>query len=144
VSSGGATVRQWARDIGRFADDWPAQGADVLARAVQDQLRADTGGDGGFSRGRNLGRADVTVDPGRGQAEVAGSGSMAVWTMLEHGTRPHEVRAGRGRVLATPYGPRPYVRVSGMRPKRTWTRGVQAGMPQVGRDGDQAWGRVGG
>jgi hypothetical protein len=144
VSSGAGTVHQWARDIERFADDWPAQGATVLQRAVEQQLRADTGGDGGLSHARDLGRASVDVDPGRASADVLGAGSMAVWVMLEHGTRGHDVRAGRGRVLRTPYGPRRVVHVSGMAAKRTWSSGVQAGMPQVARDGEAAWSRVGG
>jgi len=143
VSSGAATVHQWAREIQRFADDWPAQGADVLQRAITSQLQADTGGDGGLSHARNLGRANVEVDAAAGSADINGSGSMAVWVMLEHGTRAHDVRAGRGRVLRTPFGPRTVVRVSGMAAKRTWTRGVEAGMPQVARDGDAAWSRVG-
>lgn len=135
-------MRQWARDVQRFADDWPAQGAEVLAAVVDAQLRADTGGDGAFSRD-TAGRADVDTTTGRGEADVVGAGAMGVWAILEHGTGGHEVRARRGRVLATPYGPRPVVRVSGVRPRRTWSRGVERGMQAVERDATAAWGRVG-
>jgi hypothetical protein len=141
--SGAATVRGWARDVSRFADEWPEHGARVLADKVEQRLRSDTGGDGGFSRGRGLGRAGVEVDAGTGEAEVAAAGSMRVWAMLEHGTSGHVVRARRGRLLATPYGPRPMVTVSGMRARETWSTGVRAGMPAVQRDAEHEWARVG-
>lgn len=143
MSSGAATVRQWVRDVQRFADDWPAEGADVLADAVERQLRADTGGDGRFSRDRSGGRATVEVDAGRGQADVTGAGSMGTWAILEHGTRSHDVAAAEGRALSTPHGPRRSVRVSGVRPRETWTRGVDDGMSDLERDGAAAWSKVG-
>ncbi|HKV67682.1 MAG TPA: hypothetical protein VJN72_06300 [Gaiellales bacterium] len=120
MSSGAATVRQWSADIQRFVDDWPAQAAEVLARAVDERARADTGGDGRFSHGKKLGRADVDVDAGRTSADVFGAGSIGLWAILENGTR------------------------KGVQARRTWTRGVDAGMALVERDADTAWQRVGG
>lgn len=115
----------------------------MLARAVDEQLRADTGGDGALSRGKSLGRADVDVDAGRTSADVSGAGSIGLWALLEHGSRGHTVTAERGRVLATPYGPRPQVKVSGVPARRTWSKGVEAGMELVERDADKAWSKVG-
>lgn len=141
--SGAATVRGWARDIKSFADDWPRHGAVALQHELDAALRADTGGDGALSHARDLGAASVEIDASPGEADVNGAGAMAVWVMLEHGTRAHKVAAPKGRTLNTPYGPRPFVHVSGMRAKRTWTRGLDRGMPAVERDAEQAWSKVG-
>ena len=46
-------------DVHRFADAWPADGAKLVESAIRDRLRADTGGDGGLSHGRTLGRATI-------------------------------------------------------------------------------------
>lgn len=134
-------MRQWSADIKRFVDDWPTQGAEVLARSVDDALREATG-DGGFSHGTELGRASVEVEGGRTTADVVAAGSARVWGILEGGTTAHEVKAKPGKVLATPAGPRRRVRVGGVRPRRTWTRGVESGLPLVERDADRAFDRM--
>ena len=35
------TIRGFARDVARFADDWPASGAELVDRAIVDRLRAE-------------------------------------------------------------------------------------------------------
>lgn len=139
--SGAATVRGWAKDVKRFADDWPRQGGDVLKRAVDAELRGDTGGDGAMG---TLGRASVEVTARPAEADVVGAGSRAVWAILEGGTRAHTV-TGKGPrgLLRTPYGPRRRVNVSGAPAKRTWSRGVERGMAAVEADAERAWGGVG-
>ena len=127
-----------ARDAKRFADDWPRDGARVVEDEARRQLYRDTG-DGRFSRSR-MGRGQVVVRASSGSADVQARGG--VWTWLEDGTRAHETRARAGKVLRTPYGPRPAVRVRGMSARHTWTRAVTASMPQVSRDADQAFGRM--
>jgi hypothetical protein len=141
--AGADVVRGWARDVRRFADDWPKQGAEVLSRDVTDRLRADTGGDGRLSHYRG-GGATVQVTSGAGTAEVAGSGAMGVWAILESGTTAHTVtgRGARGVVLS-PYGPRRSVRVSGVRGKQTWSQGVDRGMDAADADAGRAWAQVG-
>lgn len=139
-----ANIRSYGRDVRRFADDQPAAGAQLLEAAIESQLRADTGGDGGFSRGRDMGRATIDVDAGRGSADVSAAGSMAVWAILERGTRGHETHARAGGVLATPYGPRRSVRVSGVGPRRTWTRANDQAMPRIVADTERRFAQLGG
>ena len=141
--AGADTIRGWARDVQRFADDWPADGITVVDRAIVDRLRADTG-DGGLSHGRNMGRATTRITKGSSEASVAADGSMRVWGILEGGTSPHVVRAARGRMLRTPYGPRAEVRVSGVRARHTFTLGADKGLDDAVRDAEAAWARVGG
>lgn len=141
--AGADTIRGWARDVQRFADDWPAVGITVVDQAVVDRLRADTG-DGSFSHGRNMGRATTRIQKGRSEASVAADGSMRVWGILESGTSAHVVRAARGRMLRTPYGPRAQVRVSGVRARHTFTEGADRGLTGAVRDAETAWARVGG
>ena len=140
--SGADVVRGWASDVRRFADDWPRQGGAVLARAVVDQLNADTG-DGRLSHDRRGGVANVEVTAGRASADVTGAGSIGTWVILESGTRAHPV-TGKGTtgVVRTPYGPRRTVTVRGARARQTWTRGVDRGMDAVEADATRAWATV--
>ena len=87
-----------------------------------------------------MGAGQVVVRASSGSADVEARGG--VWTWLEDGTRAHETRARAGGVLRTPYGPRPVVRVRGVRARRTWTRAVAASMPQAEREAEQAFGRM--
>lgn len=133
----------WTRvadDVRRFDRDAPGEAIDVVDEEITRQLRADTGGDGGLSHGRNLGRATTTVTKGDGEAEVVAAGSMRVWGIIEGGTRAHTVDAGVGRVLATPYGPRRRVRVGGARGRRTFTESCARGMDLAARELERAWG----
>lgn len=140
--SGAADIRGWARDVGDFVRDWPERGAERVQRSLQEQLRRDTGGDGALSRGRNLGTATLSLTAGDGEAEVSAAGSMAVWGILQGGTSAHEVRARPGRLLSTPYGPRPSVRVSGVRARRTFTEGADRGLDDAERLLLADWGRL--
>ena len=139
--SGAPVIRGWAQDIQRFADTAPRQAIRVVDDAVRDQLQHDTG-DGSFSRGRNLGRATTRVTSSAGEAEVEAAGSLRVWAILESGTSAHQVRADRGRLLRTPYGPRPAVRVSGVPPRQTFSRGAQAGLEDAAQELERAWGQA--
>ena len=96
-----AALGRLARDVARFADDWPRQGAEVAAGVLRGQLAADGGGT--FSKAPGM-SARVEVRPGSGSAEAVGVGGG--WTWLQHGTRPHTVNAKAGGFLRTPYGPR--------------------------------------
>jgi hypothetical protein len=142
--AGADVIRGWAQDVKRFADDWPRQGGDVLARDVTAQLRADTGGDGRLSHDRRGGAADVQVTASAGQADVVGAGNMGTWAILETGTKSHTT-TGRGLrgVVRTPYGPRRTVNVSGVPGRQTWSRGIDQGMGAVEADAARAWGQVG-
>jgi len=137
--SGAGTIRGWGRDIQRFTRDAPRQAIRVVDDAVTQQLRRDTGGDGGFSHGRNLGRATTRVTSSAGEAEVAASGSLRVWGILQGGTSGHEVRPGGRGLLRTPYGPRPFVRVSGVSARETFTRGAQTGLEGAARELESRW-----
>jgi hypothetical protein len=141
--AGADTIRGWARDVQRFADDWPAQGIQLVDQAITDRLRADTG-DGSFSHGRNMGRATTRIQKGRTEASVAADGSMRVWGIIEGGTSPHTVTASRGRMLRTPYGPRAQVHVAGVRARHTFTLGADKGLDAAVRDAESQWARVGG
>jgi hypothetical protein len=113
----------------------------VLAERISSELRAATGGDGRLSRHPG-GAADVSQEAGQGSADVSASGNRGVWGILEKGTTPHITRAkGRG-LLRTPYGPRPFVRVSGVPARRTWSRGVEAGTPDVIRSAETTFKEV--
>jgi hypothetical protein len=136
-------IRAWARDVQRFADDWPADGIAVVDEAITARLRADTG-DGGFSRGRRMGRATTRITKASGSAEVVADGSRAVWTILEDGTAAHDVVAPSGGFLRTPYGPRRRVHVSGVRARRTFTLGAETGLDAAARDAETRWARIGG
>lgn len=139
-----ANIRGWARDVGDFPERALPDAIDVVDQAITQRLRADTGGDGAFSRGRNLGRASTTVTTGAGEAVVSASGGMAVWAILQGGTSGHEVRARRGRVLATPFGPRPVVHVGGVAARRTFSEAAERGLDDAERRLTEAWARVGG
>jgi hypothetical protein len=141
--AGSAVIRGWARDVQRFADDWPADGIEVVDQAITDRLRADTG-DGGLSHGRGMGRATTRVTKRAGEAEVAADGSMRVWGIIEGGTSAHTVTAKRGKMLRTPYGPRRSVHVSGIPARHTFTEGADTGLDAAARDAESAWARVGG
>ena len=127
-----------ARDAARFADDWPRTGARLIEDEAKAQLYRDTG-DGRFSRSR-MGAGQVVVRASSGSADVVARGG--VWTWLEEGTRAHETRARAGGVLRTPYGPRPVVRVRGVRARRTWTRAVASSMPRAERDAQARFDRM--
>ena len=126
----GASLRQLAARVERMADTWPREASQIVQRDAERQLRAATG-DGSLSGGRDLGRATVTVKASAGRASVAQSGSARVWAIVEGGTKPHTVKARRGKLLRTPYGPRPSVTVAGTPAKRPWSRAVTSAMPQV-------------
>lgn len=140
--SGAATIRGWGRDIQQFERDAPRDAIRVVDQAVRDQLQRDTGGDGGFSHGRDLGRATTRVTSSAGEAEVEASGSMRVWGILQGGTRGHEVRAAKGKFLRTPQGPRRSVRVSGVSARETFTTAAQAGLEDAARELERAWGEL--
>ena len=142
MAGGGGALRQLAARAERMADEWPRDAGELTQRTIDQQLKAATGGDGGFSRGRSLGRATVTVKPRAGGATVTASGSGAVWKIVEHGTGAHTVKAkGRG-YLRTPYGPRRQVTVGGVRARHTWTKGVAAAIPQVRADAARTFSQV--
>jgi len=142
--AGADTIRGWARDVQRFADDWPAAGAEVVDETITARLRADTGGDGGLSHGRGLGRATTRITKRRGEAEVSADGSMRVWGILEGGTSTHTVKARGGGFLRTPYGPRRTVTVSGVPARRTFTEAAETGLQAAARDAEAQWARIGG
>ena len=135
-------IRGWADDVRRFADDWPGQAAELVDDAIRRRLNADSG-DGGLSHGRNMGRATTRITVRDGDATVDADGSRRVWGILEGGTTAHVVTAGRGRLLRTPYGPRPSVRVAGVRARHTFTIGADTGLQAAERDADSAWSRIG-
>jgi hypothetical protein len=137
------TIRGWADDVHRFADDWPAQGARLVDDSIRRRLNADAG-DGGLSHGRNMGRATTRINVRDGDAEVVADGSRRVWGILEGGTSAHVVRAAPGRMLRTPFGPRPSVRVSGVRARRTFSEGADDGLARAEQDASSAWSRIGG
>lgn len=141
-----ANIARFAADVRTFANDCPGETIELVERAIDAQLRADTGGDGALSNARKLGRATVETTRGRGDAEASAAGARVIWSWLERGTSAHVVEAkGRGRsaVLATPYGPRKRVKVSGMRAKRTWSRGADEGMRNAERDIERRWSQIG-
>lgn len=135
-------IRGWADDVRRFADDWPADAAELVDDAITQRLRADTG-DGGLSHGRAMGRATTRITRRDGEATVEADGSMRVWGIIEGGTTPHTVTAGPGRLLRTPYGPRSRVRVSGVPARHTFTEGAEKGLSEAAKDAESAWARIG-
>jgi len=138
MAGAGDGLRRLAQRAERMEREWPRDAADVLERAVTGQLRSATG-DGALSHGRDMGRATVVARGGAGKATVEAGGSMAVWAIIQSGTSGHTVRAGAGRVLRTPFGPRRQVTVSGAPGKRTWTHGVARGMPAVETSAERAF-----
>ena len=126
---GAAGIRGWARDVARFADDWPRHGAEVAAEIVTAALAGDGGGR--FSNAPHM-SARVEVRGGNGSASAVGVGGG--WTWLEHGTRSHTVNAKGGGFLRTPYGPRRKVEITGMPAKRTWTRGAARAVDAARKD----------
>jgi hypothetical protein len=141
--AGADDIRGFGRDVRRFADDWPAHGIGVVDDAIEQRLRADSG-DGALSHDRGGGRATTRIVKGSATADVVADGNRGVWGILEGGTRPHTVTAGRGRLLRTPYGPRRSVNVSGVRGKRTFTLGAERGLEDAVRDAEAQWAKVGG
>lgn len=141
--SGAADVRAFAADVRRFADAAPGESIAAVDEAITAQLRRDTGGDGSLSRGRKLGRATTSVRRKRGEAEVVPSGSRNVWGILQGGTSAHVVRAKRGGFLATPYGPRRQVHVSGAPARHTFTEGAATGIADAQRDMERRWAQLG-
>jgi hypothetical protein len=132
-----AALGRLARDVARFADDWPRQGAEVAAGVLRSQLAADGGGT--FSKAPGM-SARVEVRPGAGSAEVVGVGGG--WTWLQNGTRAHSVAARGGGFLRTPYGPRRTVHVEGMAAKNTWTNGAGRAVDAARRDAVSSFARV--
>lgn len=138
MSSGAAQVRSWAKGLKKFAGTWPEDAGQVLADTVEVRLHRDTGGDGAFSGGPSLGRAEVQVQAGDGFADVLGAGSPIIWRILEGGTGRRRPR--RSRALRTPWGPRASVR--GVGAKNTWTLGLAEGMVKVQAEAAKAWAEV--
>jgi len=136
------TIQGWGRDVRRFADDWPARGAELVDEAILARLRADSG-DGSLSHDRRGGRATTRIIKASGSADVVAAGNRGVWGILEGGTRPHTVTAAKGRTLRTPYGPRREVRVSGVRGRHTFTEGAARGLDLAAKDAEAQWARVG-
>jgi hypothetical protein len=132
-----AALGRLARDVARFADDWPRQGAEVAAGVLRSQLAADGGGT--FSKAPGM-SARVEVRPGSGSADVVGVGGG--WTWLQDGTRPHTVNAKAGGFLRTPYGPRRRVNVSGMAAKGTWDKGAGRAVDAAARDAAAAFSKA--
>lgn len=126
----------------QFVDKAPGDAIEVVDRAITAQLKADTGGDGALSRGRDLGRATTQTTRRKGEAEVAPSGSRAVWGILQGGTKAHTIVADKGRVLSTPKGPRPRVRIPATRGKHTFTEGADRGLDDAERELERAWGNI--
>jgi len=136
-----AEIHAWADAARRFADEWPERGARVAALELERAVATDTGGDGRL-RNHPSGAATVSVDAGSGEATVMADGSGAVWAILEYGTSAHEIHAKPGRYLLTPMGPRRFVRVSGVAPRRTWTVGAAVAMAEAEREADIAFGEL--
>jgi hypothetical protein len=141
--TGAADVRAWATAVRRFVEAAPGEAIAPVDEAITARLRRDTGGDGAFSRGRNLGRATTNVRRSNGEAEVTSAGSRAVWGILQGGTVAHVVRAAPGRYLATPSGPRRLVNVSGVSARHTFTEGAAAGIDDAERDIERRWAQLG-
>ena len=142
--TGAQVVEGWARAVRGFGRDWPAAGAHAGAERVAQLVARDTGGDGRFTNMRG-GAATVEVAARPSEAEIRAAGNPGLWAILEHGTKAHTIRPRRrssATVLSTPYGPRPFVRVSGVRARRTWTKGVRAGLVEARRSAEQAWREV--
>lgn len=135
-------IRGWADDVRRFAADWPADAITVVDDAITQRLRADTG-DGSLSHGRGMGRATTRITRRKGEAVVETDGSMRVWGIIEGGTSAHIVDAGAGRALRTPHGFRRRVRVSGTRPRHTFTVGAEKGLSEAAKDAEAQWARIG-
>lgn len=121
----------------------PGDAIGVVDTAILTRLRADTGGDAGFSHGRNLGKASTRTTVRRGEAVVEADGSRQVWAILQGGTTAHVVKASQGRFLRTPHGPRREVRVRGVRARETFSEGADRGLEMAARELDRAWSRVG-
>jgi hypothetical protein len=137
-----ADLDHWLGDVERFADAAATIGAESLSEAVDEALRAATGGDGALSHRRG-GAATVRTDAQGRQAEVAADGDMGVWAIIENGTSGHQTRAYAGSALATPYGPKSMVTVAGMAANNTWSNGVDDGMVRVAETLDTEWGKLG-
>lgn len=131
-----------AEDVRRFTRVAPGDAIDVVDEEVTRQLHADTGGDGALSHGRDLGRADTTVTKSEAEAEIAASGSMRVWGIIEGGTSAHVIDAGPGHVLRLPFGVRRRVHVGGARARRTFTESCARGMERAARQLESDWGSI--
>jgi hypothetical protein len=132
----------WSRvadDVRRFDRDAPGDAIDVVDDEITRQLRADTGGDGGLSRGRSLGRATTQVTKGKGEAEVVAAGSMRVWGIIEGGTSAHTMTAPQGHPLRTPYGPRYRARIGGSAARHTFTESCRRGLDRAADELTDAW-----
>lgn len=103
-----------------------------VKKAIVEQARRDTG-DG---RMGNVGRGvklNVRFDV-KGHQSTIRAVPPGVWSMLSSGTRPHMIRPRRRRgkrALTTPYGLFSRVWHPGSRGKRTWTRGLDRGLPKA-------------
>jgi hypothetical protein len=141
-------LRSTAAAARRYPADWVKASTAAVAKATRATLRADTGGDGALSHFRGGGpkaRVKVTTRYGStlSEASITAAGAGAIWSWLEDGTKGHRVQAReRGGELATPYGPRPVVHVSGRRPMRTWRRAVDPVLPRLDADAARRWDRV--
>lgn len=136
--SGSATVAEWGATTARFATSWPIQVANAAAERIRRQVEGDTGGDARLSNHEG-GAALVEVIPGEGAATVKATGAFEVWGILEHGTKPHRIRARYRSALLTPYGPKGMVQVAGMRARQTWSKGVAAAQGDAMREANRAF-----
>lgn len=107
----GSSMRRVASEVGVAAK-----------RDMDEAARAATGGDGVMS---NWPRARLTSG-----FTIKGSSSLTLapkplgaWKVLESGAAAHVVHARKGRVLSTPFGPRPLVRIPHTRGKQAWSKG---------------------
>jgi hypothetical protein len=122
------------------------QAAAVMREALLEAATVDTGGDLRLSR---VPWMNFTLDV---SAAFAGTGNVreaslrpapifggaAIWSWLEHGTRPHAVGVGKGRtwprkrmLIDGNWKTGPTRATSHMPARLTWSRGVETGMPKA-------------
>ena len=127
-------TRAVANRLHALPSDIVKAAADEISDTIRQQVRADTGGDGRLSgMGPRGGQLDVQSRPDSGADAALALTPTApgIAAILEHGTRPHEVAAARGRKsralkVAGQWVTGP-VLVRGSPAKHTWSRGVDAG-----------------
>lgn len=127
MTSAAAATKQLARDLREAPARIARAGAQEIEKGIDTQLARDVGGDRRLS-GLRTSTLSVEITEGKSDAVVEASGSFAAWRMLEDGTRAHTVKPRKARALhIAGVGWRAgSVKVRGMRPKHTYSRGVEA------------------
>lgn len=130
----------WLRQTSKRVKDSPNPIAAAVAKVVATEVRTQLKMDGARLAGRRL-SVSVKVLGNAAVISAAPRKSIGAWTILDSGTKAHNIAAKRTREsramsIGGAWRTGPW-RVSGVAGKHTWSKGVDRARPKVADAGRQ-------